>query len=362
MRKVLVVEDDRFISAIFTMFLKAIGHELVGRCQSGREALEMCRVHQPEVVLMDIHLEGDWDGIQTADRITREFHIPVVFISSDTDSDIINRAIVSNSYGYLVKPIDKKELAISIDLAYYKHQADQELKQREKGFRQFISDSPLPICIVTNGLVQYINNNALSLFRSHYIEDMIGMPFLGFVESKVPDWLETMITQCGNTPGKMPPFRARMKDVHNNGFYAEVLISCVEFNRKKSLQVILRNISRELKMELRLEAMERLAGLGKQRFFLMGNDLVLLDYSSSIASLKSLHESNGVALCLKPSLLKVQDASGADQLGRLLSGIGSFDAMEALVSIAGQLEGHFSIRAIPSAVDGYYGLLFVCKG
>ena len=98
MRKVLVVEDDRFIAAIFTMFLRDIGHEMIGRCQSGPEALDLCRLHKPDVVLMDIHLDGDWDGIQTADRITREFHIPVIFVSSDTDDDVIGRAIVGTNF------------------------------------------------------------------------------------------------------------------------------------------------------------------------------------------------------------------------------------------------------------------------
>lgn len=360
MRKILVVEDDRFISAIFTMFLRDIGHEMVGRCQTGREALVLCGTLAPDVVLMDIHLEGDWDGIQTADRITRDFHIPVIFISSDTDDDVINRAIISNSYGYLVKPIAKKELAISIDLAYYKHRVDEELKQREKGYRQFISDSPLPIIIVSNGFVQYINNNALSLFRSHYIEDLMGLPFLNFVGGAIAPELEALMTQHVGGTVKPPVFRLRMKDMHGNPFYAEVLISKVEFNRKTSLQVILRNISRELKMELRLEALSQIVKNGANRFFLVGNDLVLLDYSADFPELEALLESNATAGVFNPQSLSILDGQGVDRLGHIFSGHAIVDGSRVDVTIANAASRPYSIRKIASSVDDYFGILFYC--
>ena len=360
MRKILVVEDDRFISAIFTMFLRDIGHEMVGRCQTGREALVLCGTLAPDVVLMDIHLEGEWDGIQTADRITRDFHIPVIFISSDTDDDVINRAIISNSYGYLVKPIAKKELAISIDLAYYKHRVDQELKQREKGYRQFISDSPLPIIIVSNGLVQYINTSALSLFRSHYIEDLMGLPFLNFVGGALAPDLESLLNQHDVGGVKPPIFRLRMKDMHGNSFYAEVLISKVEFNRKTSLQVILRNISRELKMELRLEALSQIVKNGANRFFLVGNDLALLDYSENFPELEALHKSKATSGVLNPQMITISDGEGVNLLGPIFSGHGIEDGSMVDVTIDNAVSRSYSIRKIASSVDDYFGILFYC--
>ncbi|WP_139657963.1 response regulator, partial [Pseudomonas shirazica] len=89
------------------------GYKLVGRCEAGDQALELCKIEKPDVVLMDIHLEGEIDGIETAERIQREFEIPVIFVTSDTSSYIVERAIISNSYGYLVKPVKKNELGIS---------------------------------------------------------------------------------------------------------------------------------------------------------------------------------------------------------------------------------------------------------
>ena len=358
MRKVLVVEDDRFIAAIFTMFLRDIGHEMIGRCQSGPEALDLCRLHKPDVVLMDIHLDGDWDGIQTADRITREFHIPVIFVSSDTDDDVIGRAIVSDSYGYLVKPINKKELAISIDLAYYKHRVDQELKQREKGYRQFISESPLSIVIVSDGKIQYLNNNALHLFRSHYIEDLMGMPFLKFVDGLHASELQSVIDEHAKGEAKAPVLRLPIKDVHSNVFYAELMISSVEFNRKRSLQIILRNISIDLNLELRVNALSHVVNAGINCFLLVGRDLLLLDYSKNLAEVKALLDASSSDVVFNPQTLSVLDGQGADCFNSLLIAHQISEGTKLNVSIAQGSTRTYYVRKIASSVENYFGVLF----
>lgn len=353
MRKVLVVEDDKFISTIFTMFLREIGHDMVGRCLNGRDALEMCREHKPEVVLMDIHLEGDWDGIQTAEKITREFNIPVIFISSDTNNDIIGRAIESNSYGYLVKPIVKNELKISIDLAFYKHQADQELKQREKGFRQFISDSPMPIMIVFNERVQYVNNKALALLRSHYIEDVMGLPLRNFIDGDMPDCLKSIVGAVAHDDSAHSDIFLPMKDVHGNVFYAELLTSSVEFNNRKSVQIILRDIQRELILDIKAKALEALSAKSHKAFFLLGSDMKLYDYSGAIHQFDAIESVKGEKRVLK-SMIKlmldnkdVTDAVLADEPVGTLSVL--FDEKHL---------GDFSILKLDSTVEGFYGLLF----
>jgi PAS domain S-box-containing protein len=255
MRRVLIVEDDRFISAIFTMFLKELGHELVGKCQSGSEAVELCHQLKPDVVLMDIHLEGDLDGIQTTEVLKTELDIPVIYVSSDTSSHVIKRAIVSNSYGFLVKPVNKKELGISIDLAYYKHKVDVEQKERERGYRQFISESPVPIVIVSQGKIQYLNNLALEvIFKTHYIEDVMLQPFVNYVANEY----QALTTELlHNFSEKGICFRRqplRIMDVHGRYTYVEASGSAVTFNSKQSLQIIIRDISNDILMQKKKES------------------------------------------------------------------------------------------------------------
>ena len=244
MRKVLVVEDDKFISAIFTMFLRELGHELIGKCADGRDAVSLCHRLRPEVVLMDIHLEGEMDGIQTAEQLRRELDIPVIYVSSDTSSQIIKRAIVSNSYGYLVKPVKKKELGIAIDLAYFKHKVDQEQRERERGYRQFISEASMPLMILQHGRVQYLNNLALDLFKTHYMEDVLMSPYLNYIEDADKEKVERLLNEFNENGNGFDRVDVAMKDVHGQSFYAQISGASIIFNKKKSLQVTLTDSSK----------------------------------------------------------------------------------------------------------------------
>lgn len=121
MKKILIVEDDKMLSAIFEMYLSDLGYELVGVARNGEKAIEICRENHVDAILMDIHINGDIDGIATTQTIEDEFDIPVIFISSDLQPDTIKRAISKNSYGYLVKPVYKNNLKTTIEFACEKH-------------------------------------------------------------------------------------------------------------------------------------------------------------------------------------------------------------------------------------------------
>ena len=257
MRKVFIVEDDRFITAIFTMFLRDLGHELVGRTSSGKEAIESCKELKPDVVLMDIHLDGDLDGIQTAEMLKREIEVPIIYISSDTSSPVIERAIVSNSYGYLVKPINKKELGISIDLAYFKHKVDLEQKEREQGYREFISDSPMPIVVINEDKITYLNRLGLDVFKTHYIEDVMGQSIKNFVAEKSLDDFSKVIESSITEDKRIQPFLAKMKTVHGDHYWAEITGSKVKFNNRQSVQLIFRDVTIRKSSEKRNKVYEK---------------------------------------------------------------------------------------------------------
>ncbi len=246
MRKILIVEDDRFITAIFTMFIKDLGHDLLGRATSGLQAIEMCKADKPDVVLMDIHLEGEIDGIQTSERLQREVGIPVIYISSDTSSDVIKRAVVSNSYGYLVKPINKQELGIAIDLAYYKYKVDQEQKEREKGYREFISESPTPIVLVSDGKFAYLNKASLGIFKTHYIEDIMGLAVTDFICKESIEEVEKALSEGIEDEKLLTPFCAQLKTVHGDSYWVKITGSKLVFNNKQTTQLVLNDISDEV--------------------------------------------------------------------------------------------------------------------
>lgn len=235
MRKILIVEDDRFISAVYSLFLKNLDFEIVGSCKNGNEAIHACEEKRPDIVLMDIHIEGDLDGIQTAERIKLECEIPVIFVTGDTSSQVVKRAVSSNSYGYLVKPVNEKELGITIELAYYKHKADIDQKRREESFRSFVSQAPMPIIIVQDGIIRYLNDLSLGLFKTHYIEDVVMLPMKDFVDEKDYDTLNTIFNPADDS--EIKPFRMHLKTIHKN--LVEVMAYCsrIKFNNRPAFQM-----------------------------------------------------------------------------------------------------------------------------
>ncbi|SMO66671.1 PAS domain S-box-containing protein [Saccharicrinis carchari] len=271
MRKIFIVEDDRFITAIFTMFLRDLGHELVGKASLGREAIEKCKKLKPDVILMDIHLDGELDGIQTAEMLKREMEVPIIYISSDTSSPVIERAIVSNSYGYLVKPINKKELGISIDLAFYKHRVDLEQKEREQGYREFISNSPLPIVVLSKEKITYLNRLGLDIFKTHYIEDVMGMPIKNFVAEEFYEEFSHIIHSSISNDQSIKPFLTKMKTVHGDHYWVEIAGSKVNFNNHQSVQLIFRDVSAYKLSERKNQAYERALFEGENICFVLDN-------------------------------------------------------------------------------------------
>ena len=114
--KVLVVEDDNVILSIEKWRLSKLGFEVCGSAATGAEAMECVAKMQPDIILMDITLKGEMDGIETAGQIKKNFNIPVIFVSSHTDEEILSRAKAVNPDGFIKKPFDDDALRIAIEL------------------------------------------------------------------------------------------------------------------------------------------------------------------------------------------------------------------------------------------------------
>lgn len=305
MLKILIVEDDKFISAIISYFIKDLGHILLARCTSGTNALEVCERERPDVVLMDIHLEGELDGIQTAERLQRDYEVPVIFISSDTSSEVVERAIIANSYGFLVKPVQKKELGITIDLAYYKHKVTLDQKRREQSFRQFISDAPIPMIIIVDRRIQYINMSALDLFHSHYIEDIIGLPFMNFVGSDSTAQFKTIFDESAQIGKKIARFDATFVGIHCKEIDVVVNGSWVRFNNHDALHLILADISSEKLALQEAMVLKKILNEGHGAILELNGDFNVLKYNKAFDSLVQFPpEFTGNSVCQIPSVFK----------------------------------------------------------
>ena len=132
--RILVVEDESLVARDLHQTLTRAGYEVTALCRTGAEALEAVKIQQPDVVLMDIHLQGDMDGIEAAGRIQREYQKPVVFLTGHADERTTRRARTAEPYGYLLKPFHESELRSVVELAVSRHKADRSLRASEERF------------------------------------------------------------------------------------------------------------------------------------------------------------------------------------------------------------------------------------
>ena len=125
--KILLVEDEQIVAKFAEKQLTGAGYQVVASVNSGEIAIEKVKCLKPDVVLMDIKLVGSLDGIETADHIRKNYHVPVIFLTSLADDASFQRAKIVEPFGYLIKPIEIKELNRVIEMALYKNKIYKEL-------------------------------------------------------------------------------------------------------------------------------------------------------------------------------------------------------------------------------------------
>jgi CheY-like chemotaxis protein len=118
--RVLIVEDDNIIVTLEKWRLSNLGYEVCGVAGNGADAIDLAEKMQPDIVLMDINLHGDIDGIETAGRIKKDFNIPVIFVSAYIDNATLSRAKAINPDGFLRKPFEDDDLRIAIEMGLKK--------------------------------------------------------------------------------------------------------------------------------------------------------------------------------------------------------------------------------------------------
>jgi PAS domain S-box-containing protein len=138
---ILIVEDEVIIAADIANKLRRMGYEVVGLTDTGEEAVEIARRLQPSLVLMDIRLAGEMDGITAADTIRLECQLPVVFLSAHSDKCTILRARKAEAFGFIMKPFENRELHTQIEMALYKHAAERRLQESESRLREVLENS-----------------------------------------------------------------------------------------------------------------------------------------------------------------------------------------------------------------------------
>jgi len=149
--RVLVVEDEPHVAEVLKARLESYAYIVCGMAVSGDDAIHLADISHPDIIMMDIKLNGELDGIETADRIRMHHDIPVIYLTAFSDEHLLERVKITEPFGYIVKPYEGRELRIAIELALYKHHLDVERQHLIAELRKALSEVKnlsglLPIC------------------------------------------------------------------------------------------------------------------------------------------------------------------------------------------------------------------------
>jgi len=131
MIKILIVEDERIVAEDIESSLIARGYETTAIVSSGEAALKAVEAEKPDVILMDIVISGQWSGIETSAIIKKKYGIPVVFVTAYADESTLEKAKLTEPFGYLVKPFNEKDIKSAIELAIFRHSMEKKLRESE---------------------------------------------------------------------------------------------------------------------------------------------------------------------------------------------------------------------------------------
>lgn len=176
--RILIVEDEGIIARDLEESLTSLGCEVVSLEVSGEKAVERASREKPDLVLMDIVLQGPLDGIEAAAEIRSRLDIPVIYLTAYTDSKVMERAKVTEPFGYLIKPFDNRELSFAIEMALYKHRAELKMRESRQRYQELVETAgaiPWELDLATNKFT-YVGPQAEKVL-GYPVEDWVDMDF-----------------------------------------------------------------------------------------------------------------------------------------------------------------------------------------
>lgn len=175
MTTILVVEDEAIVAEDIKNSLQMAGYNVPATASSGEDAIKKVKEFNPAIVLMDIVIKGDIDGIETAKRIRSGFDVPVVYLTAFSDEKTIERAKITEPFGYIIKPFNKRELSITVEMALYKHRIEEELKNSKKFFENILQSIVFGIWVTDKDDIIRYANQGMSKVIGINPEKIIGM-------------------------------------------------------------------------------------------------------------------------------------------------------------------------------------------
>ncbi len=202
-RTILVVEDERIVAKDLQQLLTGFGYRVPATAATSDDAIRIASESCPDLVLMDIRIKGERDGIETAAILRRDFDIPVVYLSAYADDATVARAKATSPHGYLIKPVKPEELRSTLEIALHRHEMDRRLREREHFYSTTLrSMGDAVIATDPNGSITFMNEIAEQLVARR-AEHVIGTDVDDLIRTVDPGTVDGTATPIVDRDGKV---------------------------------------------------------------------------------------------------------------------------------------------------------------
>lgn len=179
---VMIVEDEELTALYLEKRLTAFGIISILTFSNGKDAISCVQNHKVDIVIMDVEIEGDWDGIETAFRLKKIKNIPIIFLSAHSEDVFLKRVAELNPLGYLLKPLREESLRVMLNLAVHKLKHEAELEQKDKWLSAILNNlTETVIGIDLEGKVIFINPVGESLLGV-FSDELMHKPLVEFIQ------------------------------------------------------------------------------------------------------------------------------------------------------------------------------------
>jgi len=246
--RILLVEDSKTSATYAKKALEKTNMQLIGIATNGIDALSIIDKEKPDLILMDIVLEGNIDGIDLTRIITTKFDIPVIYLSAYSDNEKVRRAMASNAFGYLIKPFHEKELLLAVEMTIKKHELERQIRISEIQLNTTLNAMGEGLIATDeNNLIKFINKAGENIINKK-LEDCCGKP------------LDTVFSLTGATPddyiNTSKLLNKSYSDFHlvlSDGIYLplEITVSRLSYNgiSDNGIVIVFKNIHERKKSE-----------------------------------------------------------------------------------------------------------------
>ncbi len=254
---ILIVEDESIVALDLQMRLTRLGYRVVGIAASSTEALQLAEQFQPDLTLMDIRLKGAMDGIETAQALRQRLDTPIVYLTAYADEATLQRAKMTEPYGYLVKPFEERELHSTVEMALYKITNERRQKMHAARLQRLVTTVP-------DGVALLDPDQRIVLTNAKAQDYLMTLADLS-AGSVVTHLGEYTLDQLRHYDG--------WREIQTNTTPArifEVNVSCVRdedgvygHNIPRDLVLVIRDVTTDRQIRDRIQAQDRLAAVGQ---------------------------------------------------------------------------------------------------